>query len=62
MLAIGRALVAQPKLLLLDEPSLGLSPLMLGEVFATIRTMRDAEEWIPALVPAGAGLLAAVRR
>jgi branched-chain amino acid transport system ATP-binding protein len=37
MLAIARALMARPRLLLLDEPSLGLSPRLVGEVFATIR-------------------------
>jgi branched-chain amino acid transport system ATP-binding protein len=36
MLAIGRALMAQPKLLLLDEPFLGLAPIMLGEIGKTI--------------------------
>jgi len=41
MLAIGRALMSAPKLLLLDEPSLGLSPLIAQEVMAAIRSLRD---------------------
>ena len=41
MLAIGRALVSAPRILLLDEPSLGLSPLIMQEVLAVIRQLRD---------------------
>jgi branched-chain amino acid transport system ATP-binding protein len=41
MLALGRALMARPKLLLLDEPTLGLAPLMVREVFGEIRKLKD---------------------
>jgi branched-chain amino acid transport system ATP-binding protein len=41
MLAIGRALMAQPRLLLLDEPSLGLAPMLVEEIFRIIREIHD---------------------
>jgi branched-chain amino acid transport system ATP-binding protein len=41
MLAIGRALMARPKLLLLDEPSMGLAPLVVQEIFRVIRHLND---------------------
>ncbi len=41
MLAIGRGLMAEPKLLILDEPSLGLSPLLVEEMFTLIRRLRE---------------------
>lgn len=41
MLAIGRALMAKPRLLMLDEPSMGLAPLVVAEIFRLIRSLRD---------------------
>jgi branched-chain amino acid transport system ATP-binding protein len=41
MLAIGRGLMAQPKLLMLDEPSLGLAPIVVEEIFNVVQTIKD---------------------
>lgn len=41
MLAMGRALIARPTLLLLDEPSMGLSPILVDTIFDTIRSIRE---------------------
>ena len=48
MLAIGRALMSSPRLLLLDEPSMGLAPLMVQRIFETIR--RVAAEGVTVLL------------
>ena len=42
MLAMGRALMTEPKMLLLDEPSMGLSPILVKEIFSIIRELHDA--------------------
>ncbi len=42
MLAMSRALMSEPKLLLLDEPSLGLAPLIIADIFRSIRALRQA--------------------
>ena len=43
MLAMGRGLMAQPRLLLLDEPSMGLAPRLVAEIFACVQALRNAE-------------------
>ena len=48
MLAIGRALMRKPKIILMDEPSLGLAPLIVREVFAIIKDINS--EGIPILL------------
>ena len=42
MLAMGRALLSNPELIVLDEPSMGLSPLLVGEVFEIVKSFREA--------------------
>jgi branched-chain amino acid transport system ATP-binding protein len=42
MLAMGRAMMSRPRLLMLDEPSMGLSPIMMERIFSTIRTLKDS--------------------
>ena len=46
MLAIGRALMARPKLLLLDEPSMGLAPRLVEEIFDCVQGLRAADTGI----------------
>lgn len=41
MLAIGRALMARPKLIMMDEPSMGLAPLIVKDIFSIIRLLKD---------------------
>jgi len=41
MVAVGRGLMAKPKLMMLDEPSLGLAPILIKDIFQTVRKIAD---------------------
>jgi len=56
MLAIGRALMARPKLMLLDEPSLGLAPLLVKEIFDIVQTINREEKTTILLVEQNANM------
>jgi branched-chain amino acid transport system ATP-binding protein len=56
MLVIGRALMSDPKVILLDEPSLGLAPLIVEEIFGVIRRLKDEQKLTVLLVEQNAAL------
>jgi branched-chain amino acid transport system ATP-binding protein len=56
MLAIGRALMGRPKLLMLDEPSLGIAPILVQEIFRTIKKINQEEKVTILLVEQNANI------
>jgi branched-chain amino acid transport system ATP-binding protein len=60
MLAIGRGLMSRPKLIMLDEPSLGLAPMLVEEIFAIVRRLAEAEHIAVLLVEQNAALALAL--
>lgn len=56
MLAIGRGLMARPRLLLLDEPSLGLAPIIIADIFATLRKINEEKRMTMLVVEQNANI------
>jgi branched-chain amino acid transport system ATP-binding protein len=56
MLVIGRALMSDPKVILLDEPSLGLAPMIVEEIFEVVRRLKDEQKLTVLLVEQNAAL------